>query len=66
MRRSGQERLAFVPDSLMDEPEQTKAWLRDAYTRLLELNFEILLLAHCAPVELGGKHELRAFVDAAR
>ncbi len=54
--------LAFVPDSLMDDPEQTKAGLRAAYRRLLELDFDLLLLAHGEPVVGGGRDALRAFV----
>jgi hypothetical protein len=63
IRSQRSEGLAFVPDSLMDDPEQTKHGLRDAYTRLLELDFELLLLAHGDPVIGGAKGELRAFVD---
>jgi hypothetical protein len=59
----GVEGLTVVPDWLMDEPERTKAGLRDAYRELLELDFDLLLLAHGAPVTQGGKDALRAFVD---
>lgn len=53
--------LSFVPDHLMDAPEQTKQGLRDAYRRLLELDFDHLLVAHGVPV-VGGAHEaLRSF-----
>lgn len=62
----GREGLSFVPDSLMDDPERTKAGLRDAYARLLELDFDTLLLAHGEPVVGAGKDALRAFVAAAR
>lgn len=54
--------LAFVPDQYMDEPEQTKAGLREAYRRLLDLDFDILLLAHGNPVVGAGKETLRRFV----
>jgi glyoxylase-like metal-dependent hydrolase (beta-lactamase superfamily II) len=57
--------LSFVPDYLMDEPEQTKQALRDAYRRLLELEFELLLLAHGNPVASAGREALRAFLAAA-
>jgi glyoxylase-like metal-dependent hydrolase (beta-lactamase superfamily II) len=58
--------LAFVPDFLMDEPEDTKRGLRTAYERLLELDFDLLLLAHGQPVAGDGKEALRKFVaDAA-
>ncbi len=55
--------LGFVPDDLMDEPEQTKEKLRSAYRRLLELDFEALLLAHGRPIVTGGKDALREFVE---
>jgi len=53
--------LAFVPDYLMDEPERTKKNLRGAYRALLDLDFDLLLLAHGAPVVGGGKDALRDF-----
>ena len=52
--------LRFVPDAYMDEPEHTKAGLRDAYRSLLGLDFDLLLLAHGGPVA-GGKDALCAF-----
>ena len=58
----GTEGLAFVPDFLMDEPEATKAGLRAAYRGLLDLDFDLLLLAHGDPVVGGGRDALRAFV----
>ena len=56
--------LAFVPDRLMDEPEQTKQNLRHAYRRLLdmELDFDHLLLAHGQPVIDGARQALAEFV----
>jgi hypothetical protein len=65
VRWPGQDELRFVPDSFMDEPEKTKEGLRDAYRRLLDLDFELLLLAHGDPVVSGGKEALRAFANAA-
>ena len=47
--------LRFVPDELMDDPEETKAGLRDAYRRLLDLDFDHLLLAHGDPVVTPAK-----------
>jgi hypothetical protein len=61
--RRGDE-LQFVPDSLMDDPDETKQQLRDAYRRLLGLDFDLLLLAHGDPVTAGARNALRAFVDA--
>ena len=61
VRWPGHGELAFVPDQFMDDPEQTKTGLRDAYRRLLDLDFELLLLAHGDPVVGSGKEALRAF-----
>jgi glyoxylase-like metal-dependent hydrolase (beta-lactamase superfamily II) len=54
--------LSFVPDFLMDDPEETKQGLRDAYRRLLDLDFDLLLLAHGEPVVGGAEQALRDFV----
>jgi hypothetical protein len=62
VRWRGDDELAFVPDALMDDPEKTKAGLRDAYRGLLELDFDHLLLAHGEPIVGGGKDALRAFL----
>jgi hypothetical protein len=59
------EQLTFVPDSLMDDPERTKEGLRAAYRRLLDLDFDVLLLAHGRPVVGGGKEALRVFAQDA-
>jgi hypothetical protein len=61
VRWPGRSGLSFVPNWLMDDPERTKAGLREAYRRLLDLDFDLLLLAHGAPVVGGGKEALRAF-----
>ena len=59
--------LAFVPDHLMDDPERTKAGLREAYRRLAELEFEHLLLAHGAPfVGAGRRHSPPSRRDSPR
>jgi hypothetical protein len=55
--------LSFVPDWLMDDPERTKTGLRDAYRRLLDLDFELLLLAQGAPVIGSATDALRSFVS---
>jgi hypothetical protein len=49
----------------MDEPERTKSGLRDAYRRLLDLDFDRLLLAHGDPIAHGAKDALYSFVQAA-
>ena len=65
VRRRDGDGLQFVPDQLMDEPEQTKQHLRDAYRSLLDLDFDLLLLAHGAPVTGGANEALRTFVGEA-
>ena len=55
--------LAFVPDFLMgDDPEGVKAGLTTAFERLLELDFDHVLLAHGEPLVGDGSERLRAFV----
>jgi hypothetical protein len=54
--------LGFVPDSLMHDPERTRARLLDAYQGLLDLDFDHLLLAHGHPIAGGAKEALRRFV----
>jgi hypothetical protein len=65
VRWDGIEGLTFVPDQLMDDPPRTRAGLAQAYERLLELDFDLLLLAHGAPVVGGAHAELTKFVAAA-
>jgi hypothetical protein len=55
------DKLGFVPDFLIDDPERTKQQLREKYAGLLELDFDVLLLAHGDPVSAGGKQALREF-----
>ena len=55
--------LAFVPDPLLgDDPEAVKRGLRQAYRRLLALDFEHLLLAHGNPWLGGARQALARFV----
>jgi hypothetical protein len=57
--------LRFVPDNLMDDPEDTKTALRAAYARLAdELEFDNLLVAHGDPIVGGAREELRRFATA--
>jgi glyoxylase-like metal-dependent hydrolase (beta-lactamase superfamily II) len=56
--------LGFVPDHLMDEPEETKQDLKAAYRRVLDVypDFDVLLLAHGDPVVGHAGDALRDFV----
>lgn len=58
--------LGFVPDSLMDDPEETKAGILAALEPLLDLDFDVLLLAHGPPLPAAGKQALRAFAESPR
>ena len=61
--RMGDGPLGFVPDQYMGEdPEAIKGGLREAYRRLLDRDFDHLLLAHGDPWIGGGKQALREFV----
>jgi hypothetical protein len=58
-------RLGFVPDSLMDDPPQTKRGLLEAFARVLdELAFDHVLLAHGGPVLGDGRAQLQELVAA--
>ena len=57
--------LRFVPDNLMDDPEDTREALKQAYARLAgELEFEHLLTAHGTPLVGGAREALREFATA--
>jgi glyoxylase-like metal-dependent hydrolase (beta-lactamase superfamily II) len=57
--------LGFVPDSLMDDPEQTKQGLLASLRRALEeLAFDHVLLAHGGPVIGDGRRQLEELVDS--
>ena len=53
--------LDFVPDRFMDDPERDKAGLRASFERLLELDFDLLLLGYGEPIVGDAKEQLRAF-----
>jgi hypothetical protein len=55
--------LAFVPDSLLEDPEDEKTGLLNRFRGLLERNFDALLLAHGDPVPKGGRTALEEFVN---
>jgi glyoxylase-like metal-dependent hydrolase (beta-lactamase superfamily II) len=56
------ERVRFVRDPLMDNPEQTKRELVQSLERLLDVDFDTLLFAHGDPIVGGGKQVLRDFL----
>ena len=57
--------LGFVPDSLMDDPPETKRGLLDSFERALrELDFEHVLLAHGGPVIGDGRQRLETLISA--
>jgi hypothetical protein len=59
-------RMDFFADYLLgDDPDGVKAGLRDAYSRLLDRDFDSLLFAHGDPIVSGGKDALRRFAEAA-
>jgi glyoxylase-like metal-dependent hydrolase (beta-lactamase superfamily II) len=56
--------FGFVPDSLMDDPPQTKRALLDAFAELLaQLDFDHVLLPHGGPVIGDGRAQLQDLVD---
>ncbi|HEV2075137.1 MAG TPA: hypothetical protein VGR10_02765 [Thermoleophilaceae bacterium] len=55
--------LSFVPDQLMGDPDRDKRALRESLRKLLDHDFENLLLAHGEPVVGGGREALREFLD---
>jgi glyoxylase-like metal-dependent hydrolase (beta-lactamase superfamily II) len=59
------DQLRFVSDNLMDDPEDTKRGLKQAYARLSdELEFDNLLVAHGEPIAGGARERLREFATA--
>ena len=63
--REGDGPLSFVPDQYMGEdPAGIKAGLKEAYGKLLDRDFDHLLLAHGDPWIEGGKQAVREFVES--
>jgi len=57
--------IGFVPDvHLGDDPDRVKRGLKEAYARLLELDFDNILFAHGEPLIGGAKQALREFVES--
>ena len=58
------DQIGFVPDWLLgDDPEEVKRGLLASFERLLDLDFEHVLLAHGLPLIGDGKQRLREFVE---
>lgn len=56
--------LGFVPEEhLGDDGEGVKRGLRESYARLLDLDFDNLLVAHGDPLLGGAKDALRRFTE---
>ena len=56
-------RIGWVSDSLMDDPEQTKEGLLQAFSEVLDdYRFEHLMLAHGLPLVGNGRTELEQLV----
>jgi hypothetical protein len=56
-------RIGWVADSLMDDPEETKDGLLQAFSEVLaDYEFEHLLLAHGLPLVGNGRSELEQLV----
>jgi glyoxylase-like metal-dependent hydrolase (beta-lactamase superfamily II) len=56
--------LGFVPEQYMEDPESTKPALREAYRRVLDLEFDLLLPAHGTPLVGGAREALARFAHA--
>lgn len=56
-------RIGWVPDSLMDDPDETKSGLLRAFSAVLDDHqFEHLMLAHGLPLVGNGRAELEQLV----
>ena len=59
------EDLHFVPDQYIgDDVETEKRRLREGLAKLLDLDFDVLLVGHGSPIASGGKAALEKFVQA--
>jgi hypothetical protein len=58
-------RMDFFSDHLLgDDPGAVREGLRQAYSRLLDRDFDNLLFAHGDPIVGGGKQALREFAES--
>ncbi len=55
--------LAFVPDSLWGDPEPEQEAVRRSLRRLVELDFDALILAHGPPLPSGARAALAEFAS---
>ena len=59
------EELHFVPDQYIgDDVEGEKRRLKEGLAKLLDLDFDVLLVGHGTPIASGGKDALASFVQA--
>jgi hypothetical protein len=58
-------KLGFVPDNLMDGPDEVKRQTYEMARDLLDLDFDGVLVAHGDPMPSGAKQALREFVEGA-
>jgi hypothetical protein len=63
VRHPRREGLTFIPEAYMNNPAETKPQLRRSYRTLLNLDFDVLLLAHGDPITEDGKQVLQAFAE---
>jgi hypothetical protein len=63
--RGAGEKIGFVPDSLMEDPERDREKMLGELRRLLEeISFSNLLMAHGGPVLRDGRERLEQMVQA--
>jgi hypothetical protein len=56
--------IGFVPDNLMDDPDEVKRRTYELSRDLLDLDFDGILVAHGDPLPAGAKQALRDFVES--
>ena len=56
--------VGFVPDDLWEDPEEEQAAVLRSVRRLLERDFDTLLISHGDPIPTGGHAALEQFVNS--